>query len=271
MHRVVAALLAAASCAPAAQAQVAPSAAETAAAPFTLEQALRAAGGVSPNLEAAAADVLAARAGRTVAGLRPNPEAQLEVENVAGTGNYSGLQSSETTASMAFPLELGGKRSARLAVADAQIGRARVEAAIVEADLRRRVTEAYIDAASAERRIETAKQEADFAGAAFRAASARVTAGAASPIEQQRADVIRINADLALEKARRDAEVARGTLARLIGQGAGGPLDKAWFEQVGAYGPTVPVEVQGTLAYAAAEADLSTASAQVRLARSQQV
>ena len=50
MHRVVAALLAAASCAPAAQAQVAPSSAETAAAPFTLEQALQAAGGVSPNL-----------------------------------------------------------------------------------------------------------------------------------------------------------------------------------------------------------------------------
>jgi cobalt-zinc-cadmium efflux system outer membrane protein len=271
MYRVVAALLAAASCASIVQAQTAPSSPEAIAAPFTLEDALRLAGEASPNLQAAAADVLAARAGRTVAGLRPNPEAQLEVENVAGTGPYSGLQSSETTASMAWPLELGGKRSARVAVATAQIDRAQIEAAIAEADLHRRVTEAYIDAASAERRIEIAQQEADFAGAGFRAASARVTAGASSPIEQQRADVIRINADLALAKAKRDAEVARGTLARLIGKGLTGPLDKVWFERVGTYGPAVPVAAEGTLAYAAAQADLSTASAQVRLARSQRV
>ncbi|WEK46348.1 MAG: TolC family protein [Candidatus Andeanibacterium colombiense] len=271
MSRVVAALLAAASCAPAAQAEVPPSAGQPSIAPFTLEQALRAAGVASPSVEAADADLRAAEAGRAVARLKPNPEAQLEVENVAGSRSYSGLQSAETTAGIALPIELGGKRSARVALADAQVDRARIAAAIAEAELQRRVTEAYIDTASSERRIAIAQQEADFAAAGFRAATARVTAGAASPIEQQRADVIRINANLALEKAKREAEVARGSLARLIGQSVSGPLDDAWFEKIGTYGPAEPVAVERTLVYAAAQADFSAVSAQVGLARSQRV
>ncbi|MDF8335458.1 TolC family protein [Novosphingobium cyanobacteriorum] len=238
---------------------------------FTLEQALAAAGTSSPGLNAAAADVRAAEAGRRVAGLRPNPEVQIQVENVGGTGQFRGTQSAETTTGLALPIELGGKRSARIAVADAQTDRARIEAAIAVADLTLNVTEAYVLAIAAERRVEISKQEADFATIGFRAASARVTAGAASPIEQQRADVLRINADVALGKAQRDAIVARANLGRLIGQPVSAPLDRAWFERIEGYGPVEPIAAQGTLALAAAEADLSIASAQVRLARSQRV
>jgi cobalt-zinc-cadmium efflux system outer membrane protein len=238
---------------------------------FTLEQALAAAGAASPSLDVAAAELRAAEAGRKVAGMRPNPEVQVQVENVGGTGEFKGTQSAETTTGLALPIELGGKRSARIAVADAQTGRARVEAAIAAADLRLRVTEAYLTAVAAERRVEIAQQEADFAAVGFRAASARVTAGAASPIEQQRADVLRINADVALEKFKREASIARANLARLIGHPVTGPLDRSWFERVDDYGLSIPVSAEGTLAFAAAAADLSVASAQVRLARSQRV
>lgn len=238
---------------------------------FTLDQALAAAASSAPGLDAAAADLRAAQAGRTVAGLRPNPQVQVQVENIGGTGQFRGTQSAETTTGFALPIELGGKRSARIAVADAQTWRAEVEAAVVAADLRLQVTEAYIAAIAAERRVEIAQMEADFAGVGFRAASARVTAGAASPIEQQRADVLRINADVALDRARREAETARANLGRLIGQPVVGSLDRSWFERVDAYGPSAPIKAEGTLALAAAEADLATASAQVRLAKSQRV
>ena len=93
---------------------------------FTLEQALAAAGAASPSLDVAAAELRAAEAGRKVAGMRPNPEVQVQVENVGGTGEFKGTQSAETTTGLALPIELGGKRSARIAVADAQSGRARV-------------------------------------------------------------------------------------------------------------------------------------------------
>lgn len=238
---------------------------------FTLDQALSAAGANAPNLQAASAEVRAAEAGRTVAGLRPNPEVQVQIENVGGTGPFRGTQSAETTTGFAIPIELGGKRPARIAVADAQTRRARVEAAIVAADLRLLVTESYIAAVAAESRVEIAQMEADFAAVGFRAASARVTAGAASPIEQQRADVLRINADVALDRAKRDAEIARVNLGRLIGRPVIGLLDRSWFQRVDAFGPAVPIRAEGTLALAAAEADLDIASAQVNLARSQRV
>lgn len=238
---------------------------------FTLERALTAAGSASPRLDAAAAELRAAEAGRKVAGLRPNPEVQVQVENVGGTGQFSGTQSAETTGGFALPIELGGKRSARIAVAEAQTGRARIEAAVAAADLRLLVTQSYITAVAAERRVEIAQQEADFAAVGYRAASARVTAGAASPIEQQRADVLRINANVALDKAKRDAAVARDNLSRIIGLPVTGPLDRSWFEHIADVGPAQPITAQGTLALAAAEADVSIASAQVRLARSQRI
>jgi cobalt-zinc-cadmium efflux system outer membrane protein len=270
MHRVIAALLAMASCASIAQAQTAAQPSPSTS-PFTLERALITAGASSPSLEAADAGVRAAGAARKVAGLRPNPEVQVQVENVGGSGPYRGTQSAETTTGVALPIELGGKRSARIAVADARSTRAQIEAAIVSADLIQHVTEAYIEAVAAERRVSVAKQQAAFAAEGFRAASTRVTAGAASPIEQQRADVLRINAELGLERAVREAQVARENLGRLIGQPVAGPLDDTWLDRVGTYGPQVTVSADGTLALAAAQANVATSTAQVRLAQSQRI
>ncbi len=269
MHRVIAALMAAASCASIAQAQEAP--VVSPAAPFSLERALELAGASAPSIEAASAGVRAAEAARTVAGYRPNPTIVAETENVAGSGQYRGLRSAETTAGLALPIELGGKRSARIAVAEAQGSRAQIAAAIAAADLRLAVTQAYVEAVAAERRLATARDQAGIAREALRAASVRVRAGRASPIEEQRADVVRINAEAAVERGERLAIVARDNLARRIGQPITGPLDIAWFDRVEGYGPALPREPGGTLALAAAQADVTTAAAQVRLARTQRV
>ena len=69
MFRSIAALLAAVSCVAVAQAQEAP-ALTAVAAPYTLEQAVAAAGGSAPAVQAAQAGVEAAQAGRRVASHR---------------------------------------------------------------------------------------------------------------------------------------------------------------------------------------------------------
>ncbi|WP_428970449.1 TolC family protein [Sphingomonas sp. Xoc002] len=269
MHRFIAAFLAVTSCASIAQAQsVAPAATSP---PLTLDRALALAGAVAPATDAASAGVRAAEAGRTVAGYRPNPTIVAETENIAGSGQYRGLRSAETTAGLALPIELGGKRSARIAVADANSSRAQIAAAIVAADLRLAVTQSYVEAVAAERRLTTAREQAAIAAEALRAASVRVRAGRASPIEQQRADVLRINAEAAVERAERLTIVARDNLARRIGEPITGSLDVAWFDQVEGHGPPLTREPTGTLALAAARADVTTAAAQVRLAQSQRV
>lgn len=270
MSRLIAALLAAASCASVAQAQTIPSVEDESL--FRLDQALASAGLVAPSLEAAEADLRAAEAARSAAGLRPNPEITLDAENVAGSGPYRGFDGIETTASLAMPVELGGKRSARIGVADARSRRVRIEAAIAEADLRLAVTQAYAEAVAAEQRVKTARDRDRIAADALFAAEIRVLAGRASPIEVQRADVARINAAADLQRAGRLAEVSRFALSKRIGQSVGGLLDTNWFTRVeGHYGPLREIDSAGTLALAAAEADLAIADAGVRLARAQRV
>ena len=136
MYRIIAALLAATSCVAAAQAQdiAAMRAAQVTTPLFTLEDAVAAAGGSAPAIEAADAGIRAAEANRRIAGFRPNPVAQAQVENVAGTGAYSGLRSSETTVGFLQTLERGGKRRARVAVASAELSRTELQAAIMAAE-----------------------------------------------------------------------------------------------------------------------------------------
>ncbi len=272
MHRIFAALLAAVSCVAVAQAQDTVSAAPSAGPPLTLDEAVAAAGGSAPAADAARAGIAAAEAGRTIAGLRPNPTVTTEVENVVGSGPYRDFRGAETTVGLSIPIELGGKRSARIAVADARTIRALLAAAITEADIRLQVTELYINAVAAERRLATALDQARIAGEALNAARVRVRAGRASPIEEQRADVTRLNAEAAVENARRLLEAARLNLGRRIGRPVTGPLDLAALDSLPAtYGPQLEPTAVGTLALAAADADLAVADAGVRLARSQRI
>jgi cobalt-zinc-cadmium efflux system outer membrane protein len=269
MHRIIAATLAASACASSAQAQTSPPA--TAESALTLDQALELAGANGPGISASAAGIRAAEAQRRVAAQRPNPSVNVEVENVVGTGTYSGVRGAETTLGVSLPLELGGKRSARIAVADTQTARARLAVVVARADLRLRVTQAYNEAVASERRLLIARDQQRIAVEGLRAANVRVRAGRASPLEEQRADVARINADTALAQTERAVTLARANLARLVGREAGA-LHLGWFDRVAAgVGPRLPATPDGTLALAAAEADVATANAQVRLARSQRV
>lgn len=273
MYRIVAAMLAAASCATLAWAQEAPPTHMSAQPLLTLDAAVAAAGGSAPALEAARADIAAARSARTVAGLRPNPSFEGQVENVAGSGPYRNFRSAETTVGLSLPIELGGKRQARIAVADAQGSRAQVQAAIAQAAIRLQVTELYVGAAAAERRLMIAIDQERIAGEALRVARVRVKAGSASPLEQQRAEVAHINAAAGIDRATRLRDAARANLERRIARPIGGALDLAWLERLpeAAYGPARPVAAEGTLAAASADVELSIADAGVALAESQRV
>lgn len=238
---------------------------------FTLAQALERAGATSPAIEGGAAGVLAAQAARSVAGLRPNPELNIQTENVAGSGDYRGFRSAETTAQVTLPLELGGKRPARVALANAQQDRAQIEQAVIAADLRLAVTQAYVTAVSAAERATVAQRQVTIAAEALRSAQVRVRAGRASPLEAQRAELAHLNAQATQEQAERLANVARANLGRMIGAPVAGALDLRWFETLAAAGPVDRAAVRDMLTARAAALDVATADAQVRLAGAQRV
>lgn len=271
MKTMCAAVLAAASCAGIAQAQTTavPARAGTAREPLTLDEALRRAGAASPAIEAATLGIEAAEAGRAVAALRPNPTLNAETENVIGTGPYKGFDEAETTVGFALPIELGGKRSARIALAETQTVRARIDSIAAMADLRLQVTQTYIEAVAAQRRLAIAEDQLRVTAKNLRIARDRVMAGANSPIDEQRAALLAARAEAEAERARQTVESTWLALAQYVGASAPLPLDQRWFDGV-PQTPT-PVDVERTLALATATADVATADAQLRLARSQRV
>lgn len=273
MNRFVAALIAAStSCAVFAQAQSAAVADRAPIPPLTLDDAVALAGGSAPAADAAKAGIESARAAQAIAGLRPNPSVQSQVENIVGSGPYGGFSQAEVTVGLNIPIELGGKRSARIAVADAQTNRAMLVAAIAQSDIRLQVTSLYVEAVATERRLATAADQLLIARAAFHAAKVRVQAGRASPLEEQRADVARITAEVALERQQRLAEAARRNLQRRIGRPIPGPLDTGMLDRlpVSTSGPHDTTGA-GTLTLAAADADVAIADAGVGVARSQRM
>lgn len=237
---------------------------------LTLPEVLELAGSASPNIDAADAGVRAADAARRIAGLRPNPSLNTDIENVGGSRAYNEIEVPKQTVSIGVPVELGGKRSARIAVADAQGNRAQIERIAAGSDLMFVVTQAYVEAVAADRRLTTARDQAAIAAEAVRAAHVRVVAGRASPLEEQRAEVLRISADAAVDRAGRLADLARANLGRRIGRPVTNALDQAWFDRIGTYGPQ-STQSGSSLAVAAARASEDAAEAQLRLARAQRL
>lgn len=264
MYRFIAACLVAAWCVSGAHAQ-------EGAKPFTLARALDLSGAGFPAVEAGAAQVRAAAAARAVAGLRPNPSLTLQTENVGGSGVYRGLGSAETSVQFTLPLEMGGKRSARIALAEVRQERAFVERAVIAADLRLAVTREFIEALAAERRAEIAARQVEIAGEALHASQARVRAGRASPLEEQRARLMLVNADAAGRQTRRLAGLARENLSRLIVAPVDGPVDGTWFDSLAVAGPMERPAVERTLTARAAALDVADTDAQIRLVAAQRV
>ena len=111
----------------------------------TLEQAIAKAVEAAPLLKADDAAVAAARAGRVQAGVRPNPSVTVEAENFVGTGPYGVLGQAEITATYNQPIERGGKRAARVALADRDIDVAQASANVTRLDLAASVQRAFLD------------------------------------------------------------------------------------------------------------------------------
>lgn len=242
---------------------------EPATAILTLDRALDLAGTVSPDVQAADAALRAASAARDVARLRPNPSLNTDFENVGGSRAYDSIEAPKQTVSVGLPVELGGKRSARIAVATAMGERAQIDRTAAGAELRLLVTQAYIEAVAADRRLATAREQAGIADEGLRAAHIRVIAGSASPLEEQRAQLVSVTAKAAVDRASRLAALSRANLGRRIGRPITAALDQAWFDRVNTLG--LSGRPAGGLAVAAARADQRTAEAQVQLARSQRI
>lgn len=111
----------------------------------SLDEAVAKALAVTPLAQANDASIAAARSGRTQADVKPNPTVSVQQENVFGTGPIGAFNQAEFTATYGQTIERGGKRAARVGVADGDIRVAEASARVARLDFAADVERAFID------------------------------------------------------------------------------------------------------------------------------
>ena len=177
---------------------------------LTLEQALDLATTRSFAVSAAQRELEALDGVVQQAGVYRNPELSASVEDTRSATRT-------TTATLDFPVELGGKRTARVSAAQRSRDVAQVELNNAKAQVRATVIAAYFGVLVAQERSKVAADSAELAGSGAQAVSKRVTAGKVSPVDATRAQVDQANAQLEATEAQAELTTARHALASLWG------------------------------------------------------
>lgn len=184
---------------------------------ISLDEAIRRASETTPRLKASEAAISAAKAGARQAGVRPNPSLAVEGENLVGTGTYDVFRQSEVTITYSQPFERGGKRAARLALAEQDIGVAQASARIARLDLAAGVQRAFIDVQIADVVAQISADRLTTETAMQREALRRVRGYKDPLFVESRAAVRVAQARLGLDEARTRQATARKHLATYWG------------------------------------------------------
>ncbi|WP_428634422.1 TolC family protein [Sedimenticola sp.] len=152
---------------------------------------------------------------RQTADFAPAYEVGIEAENLLGTGDFSGTEQAEVTLSLSSVIELGGKRDARVAVADSRYALAQAQRQAKALDVLGQVTQRYIATLSMQEKIQVARDATQLAETSYRLVSQRVARAVAPEAERLRAQAALIQArqrEAALRAALRSRLMALATL-----------------------------------------------------------
>lgn len=165
----------------------------------------------NPSVTEGQALAEAAEARVTQARTRPNPTLSLNMENIAGSGPYSGFDAADTSLSLSQNLELWGRRSARVNAARADAEAASLRRDIGTLDAAGQLALIYAEAEAAQQRAILAEEALTLALADARAALALVEQGREPLLRgiQAESEAAAARASLDEAKAERDAAFAR--------------------------------------------------------------
>lgn len=183
----------------------------------SLNESIRQALAYSPKLKAKLENIGGSRGERLQSALIPNPEILFEAENILGSGSANGLRGGELTLGVAQPLELGGKREARINAADRQLDLASLEFAAASLDIIREATIAWAEAAAAFEELQLAEKQSELATEILSSVSRRVDAAAENSIQKSKAEVALASSKIALAKAERNKSASIKALTGLWG------------------------------------------------------
>jgi cobalt-zinc-cadmium efflux system outer membrane protein len=174
--------------------------------PLNLQGAIAMALQANPGLSSAAREQDATEAAIVQAGAWPNPTLDAQVEDLRRDNRTTTLQLSQ-------PIELGGKRAARVTAAERARDQAASALAARRAEVRAATVTAFFEVLTAQERLRLAQDSVGLAQTGTRAAANRVAAGKVSPLEETRARVAEAGIRVELLQAEGTLRSARQQLA----------------------------------------------------------
>ncbi len=136
-----------------------------------------------------------------------------ELERNRESGAESGLSEAELTLRISQLIELGGKRTKRIRLANREREVAAWDYEVARANVLTDTAKAFYAVVAAQDRVKLAEELGVLAEQVLNTVIARVDAGKVSPIERSRGEVEFANVKLDIERTRRELDIARIQLA----------------------------------------------------------
>jgi cobalt-zinc-cadmium efflux system outer membrane protein len=192
------------------------------AASITLAWALDAAINHHPSLAASWYEIKARQGAAQQAGLLPNPTIFGEIEEIGGSGDFSGTGAMSSRIGISQELPLGGKigKRVREALAATIIADLEHQAKIVE--VRALVEKRFVEMFTLQEMLKLQSEQLELIQKTHDVVAKRVKIGDTSPMDLARSQVELASAKIEMEQTRQEFESARYALAESWGSGSPG-------------------------------------------------
>lgn len=171
----------------------------------------------NPTLSAFSLEKRVKEAQTLQAGLRPNPHLEIEVDDAAGSGEFTGFDHSEITVQLGQLIELGGKRAARVNASRISEKLADWDYNGKRLDVLTEVNKTFIEVLKAQHKVSLSEDLIKLGNQFYDAVSERVSAGKVAPIQKVKAGVVLSTFKLETKKSKMMLEQYRRKLSSTWG------------------------------------------------------
>lgn len=241
---------------------------------MSLDTAIRRAVIAAPSLRSRTEEITGSIAAIRQAGVKPNPEIDLDLEDILGSGDFSGFESSQTTLGIGKRFERGGKRQARVSLAESTRDIAELKWQRTRLDVIFAAQKAYVEVMAASAKYVNAQNRYRLAADLEKAVLKRVNAALDSEAAAQRIAIQKLEAQTNLDQAQRAVARAKRQLSMLWGsRSTNYSVDARQLYRIKAIGPLVngvPPESIPDIALTMASKSKADAAIALEVARSKQ-
>lgn len=176
---------------------------------LSLSEAVRATLQHNPQLAGYTFKANALAGEKQTAALRPELRVNTDLENVAGSGTFSGTKASELTISLSSAIELGGQRDARIDLVTARQQQLASSQRVVTLDVVTAVTQQFIRLLVAQDELVLQQESHQLLQQTLSSLTRQVQAGGTAETELLRGNAALTRASLALQQARQRVNTER--------------------------------------------------------------